>query len=113
VASLLGSVIPANSNTVRRSRQLPRSAPSIAARTRSISFSLQLALGALSLLWNWIVCGICPTAYAVGCILSPLRGWFCLYTFLGCIYLRGLWLGFCFWLGYGFCGLAGGGARAT
>jgi hypothetical protein len=38
-ASLLGSLIPANSKTVRRSRQLPRSAPSIAARTRSISFS--------------------------------------------------------------------------
>jgi hypothetical protein len=38
-ASLLGSAIPANSKTVRRSRQFPRSAPSIAACTRSISFS--------------------------------------------------------------------------
>jgi hypothetical protein len=44
-ASLLGSLIPANSKTVRRSRQLPRSAPSIAARTRSISFSCKARSG--------------------------------------------------------------------
>jgi len=49
----------------------------------------------------------------VGCVLLPLRGWFYLYTFLGCIYLCRLWLGFGFSLGWGFCGHAGGGARAT
>src|SRR5579863_3349858 len=80
------------------------------------------AAGFLSLLRCWIVLRFCPTACAVGCILAPLRGWFygslCSFVFLGCVFLCGLWRGFCsglcFDLDYRICrGLAGGSARAT
>jgi hypothetical protein len=40
-------------------------------------FFLALTLGSLSLLRSWGGFYRCPTAGAVGCILSPLRGWGC------------------------------------
>ena len=42
----------------------------------------------LSLLRNWIIFRFRPTACAVGCILSPLRGWFRGCAFRRCIRLR-------------------------
>jgi hypothetical protein len=65
----------------------------------------------LSLLRRWIVFGFCLTACAVGCVLSPLRGWVCRCAFLRGVLLCGSWLGLGFSLD-GCRGLAGGGARA-
>jgi hypothetical protein len=70
----------------------------------------RFAAGFLSPLRSWIVFCFCPTACDVGCVLSPLCGWFCDATFLRCV----LWFGLGFELNYGIRrGFAGGGARAT
>jgi hypothetical protein len=56
--------------------------------------------------------GSCPKLCAVGCVLSPLRGWVCRCAFLRGVLLCGSWLGLGFSLD-GCCrSLAGGGARA-
>ena len=79
-ASLFGSLIPANSKTAWRSRQFPAIAPGIAAsagwirRFRVLDLVRGWIASVLSLLRSWIVFGFCPTACAVGCVLSPLRG---------------------------------------
>ena len=80
--------------------------------------------GFLSLLRSWIVFYSWPTACAVGCILSPLRGWFCGWVCRGCILLQydwrirrfalGDWRGLGFVLDGGRClGLADRNVRAT
>jgi hypothetical protein len=63
----------------------------------------------LSLPRSWIVFGFCPTACAVGCVLSPLRGWVCRCASLPGALLCGSWLGLGFSLDGSCRGLAGGG----
>jgi hypothetical protein len=60
----------------------------------------QITLGFLSLLRSWVAFCFCPTAYAVGCVLSPLCGWFCGGAFLRCASLCGLRIGLGFDLDY-------------
>ena len=84
----------------------------------SFVFSLVVVIrgfvaGFLSLLRSWVVFCFCPTACAVGCALSPLRGWFCRCAFLGRVSLSGLRIGLGLDLDYAVGGLADRNVRAT